>query len=323
MASSPRYGFTVTASAPRASNSAAACRSRGRADVAALRVGDERDVGRDEGPQPLERGDARRPERLEEREVGLHRGGAREGRLEQQPREALDAAERRGKAGGQRRRVRVDPEAQHGPYRGGPRRQPLEVRRRGHEPDGEAAGASVWAGDWPGGDEPAGTGHAVEASARRQVRGLLDASTQARCPRAARAGGRRPGPPRAGTRAGRRPATTRAPSCRRRWLPAAPRRRSRRRGSPRPCRCALVRVAARYFPSGDHDGLQVAGARDGPGLVGRGRVQEDARRPLRPVAVLADVGEAFPSGRHAGSWCPSGGTCRGPGSSVPFLRLRA
>ena len=60
MASSPRYGFTVTASAPRTSYSATACLAAVDADVAPLRVRDERDVGGDQRAQPLERGHARR-----------------------------------------------------------------------------------------------------------------------------------------------------------------------------------------------------------------------------------------------------------------------
>ena len=61
-----------------------------------LRVGDHRDVGRDRRPEPLEGGQAGRPERLEERQVRLDGRGVRGGGLEDERGEPLDAREVRG-----------------------------------------------------------------------------------------------------------------------------------------------------------------------------------------------------------------------------------
>ena len=65
----PRYGLTVTASAPRTVEQRDRLAGGRRADVAALRVDDDRDVGRDRGPDPLERGHAR-PSRTPRRTRG-------------------------------------------------------------------------------------------------------------------------------------------------------------------------------------------------------------------------------------------------------------
>ena len=140
IASSPRYGLTVTASAPEHVEQRDRLAGGRGADVAALGVGDERDVRRDQRAQPLERGDPRRPVRLEEGEVRLHRGGVRERRLDDQAGEALDAVERRpGSPSGSAVGVGVDAHAQDRARRRGPRAEPVEVR--GHEGDGESAGA--------------------------------------------------------------------------------------------------------------------------------------------------------------------------------------
>ena len=82
----PRYGLTVTASAPEAIEQGHGLAGRGRADVAALRVGDEREVVRQRGPDPLEGRDAGRAERLEEREVGFDGRGVRACGLDEQRR---------------------------------------------------------------------------------------------------------------------------------------------------------------------------------------------------------------------------------------------
>ena len=82
IASSPRYGLTVTASAASASNSAVACRAavdpmspRFASAMTGTRPGSAR-------AEAFEGGHPRRPEGLEEREVGLDRRRVRQGRLE-------------------------------------------------------------------------------------------------------------------------------------------------------------------------------------------------------------------------------------------------
>ena len=59
---------------------------RRRADVGPLGIDDDRDVGRDPRPDPLEGGHPVGAERLVEGEVRLDRGGARSGRLDDQHR---------------------------------------------------------------------------------------------------------------------------------------------------------------------------------------------------------------------------------------------
>ena len=65
----------------------AGCRG---ANVAALGIDQYRDISRDARAQPLQRGDAGRPECLVEREVRLHVGRIRQRRVEEEPGEPLD-----------------------------------------------------------------------------------------------------------------------------------------------------------------------------------------------------------------------------------------
>ena len=97
--SRPRYGLSVTASASGGSSPArlderGRVRARGRADVAALRVGDDEQPG---GPRVLahllERAEAVAAERLEERRLRLHRDGVGRDRVD-------DAAAEAGARGG-------------------------------------------------------------------------------------------------------------------------------------------------------------------------------------------------------------------------------
>ena len=91
MASPPRYGLTVTASAPSPSNSATAWRA---AVVPMSPRFASATTGRSAGSDsadPLEGRQPGRPERLEEGEVRLDRRRERSGGLGDQRREALDA----------------------------------------------------------------------------------------------------------------------------------------------------------------------------------------------------------------------------------------
>ena len=84
IASSPRYGLTVIASAARTSNSAVACRAA--VDPISPRLASAT-TGTSSGIDPaqaFEGGHPRRPEGLEEREVGLHRGRVWQSRLEEE-----------------------------------------------------------------------------------------------------------------------------------------------------------------------------------------------------------------------------------------------
>ena len=100
---------------------------RRRADVAALRVDDQRQILGELIADPLQRPHAVPAERLEEREVRLDRGGERGRGLDQEPGERFGAAKVRAEPGGQVRRIRVEAEAEHGARRRRPRPEPLEV----------------------------------------------------------------------------------------------------------------------------------------------------------------------------------------------------
>ena len=92
--------------------------------------------------QAFEGGHPRGPEGLEEREVGLDRGGVRQGRLEEELGEALDAGQVAGEPLGECLGVGVEPEAEDRPRRCGAGRQPVEVRAGHWAGDGDAAGSS-------------------------------------------------------------------------------------------------------------------------------------------------------------------------------------
>ena len=128
MASSPRYGDSVTASAVEVAEQALGVALGGRADVAALRVEDAEDVGRDVAPDALERRPAGRAERLEEGDVDLDGHGlarppprSRRGR---RPRSRHVRAPVRQVVG-----MRVDPEAERRAERLDARSKALERRR--------------------------------------------------------------------------------------------------------------------------------------------------------------------------------------------------
>ncbi len=78
--------------------------------------------------QAFEGGHPRGPEGLEEREVGLDRGGVRQGRLEEELGEALDPGQVAGEPLGECLGVGIEPEAEDRPRRCGAGRQPVEVR---------------------------------------------------------------------------------------------------------------------------------------------------------------------------------------------------
>ena len=90
MASDPRYGLTVTASDVEDVEQGDGLARGRRPDVGPLGVGDDRHVGRDRGPQSLERRHAGGTEGLEERQVRLDRSRVGQGRLEDERREPLD-----------------------------------------------------------------------------------------------------------------------------------------------------------------------------------------------------------------------------------------
>ena len=237
MASSPRYGLTVTASAPRASNRATAWRAAVEPMSPRLRVGDDRDVGRDACPQPLQGRDPGRAERLEEGEVRLDRGAARAA-----PPRGRSAANRstparsREKPGRQRGRVRVQAEAQDGAGRracGRPAARDTSavtvprITARGWPTAGAADAGGVGRRQQVRRDEPVRPRGGVQARHLGQVDGLGHGPDGARR-RAWPGAGRRSGPStcRYAMRvAGRRP--RRAPTRRRRRSPAGA-----------PCRCS-------------------------------------------------------------------------------------
>ena len=97
---------------------------------ARLRIGDDRHVGGNRRPNPLQGGPPRGAVGLEEREVRLDRRGERRGGLEQE-REPLDPAHVRREARRQRPRVRVDAEAQDAADGRAPGREALEIGRAG------------------------------------------------------------------------------------------------------------------------------------------------------------------------------------------------
>jgi hypothetical protein len=103
------------------------------ADVPALRVGHERDVGRHPAPQPFQGRDPGRPERLEEGQVRLHGRGERHSGIEKNLTEPLYALESGGEALGQRFRLGINPKAQDGTDLTGPHGEPLEVVVHGSE----------------------------------------------------------------------------------------------------------------------------------------------------------------------------------------------
>ena len=180
--------MTVTASAPSTSNSADGLARRRRADVAALRVGHERDVGRDERAEPLERGDPRRRRSASKNaRFGLTAAACGSGRLEQQPRERLDAGERRpGSPAGRAVGSGSMPRHRHRPRRRGPRGEPLEVggvtsRARTGSPASGTARASGRRGAGPRARTSRLRG-AVEAGVRGQVERLLRPSTSGPLP---------------------------------------------------------------------------------------------------------------------------------------------
>ena len=127
IASSPRYGLTVIASAPRPSNRATAWRAA--VDpmsprLASITTGRSAGIGR---PQALERGDPGRAEGLEEGEVRLDRGGVRARRLEDERGKRLDAGQVAAEAVGQAVGIGIEAEAQDRPGRGGASSEALEV----------------------------------------------------------------------------------------------------------------------------------------------------------------------------------------------------
>ena len=127
----PRYGLTVTASAPSPSKSATAWRAAVEPMSARLA---SMTTGMSAGIRARIRSRAASPadaERLVEGEVRLDRGGIRAGRLDEQHGERSTPATSGENPAGSRRRVRVEAEAQDAADRRGPRGQPFEVGR-GH-----------------------------------------------------------------------------------------------------------------------------------------------------------------------------------------------
>ena len=111
--------------------------ARGRAaDVAALRVRHHQESARPRQPDPLEGGDPRGPEGLEEGEIRLDGRGVWSRGFGDQRREPLQAAKVAREPRRESLRIGVEPEAQDGPDRGRPSGQPVQVGR-GHEAYGD------------------------------------------------------------------------------------------------------------------------------------------------------------------------------------------
>ena len=123
MASSPRYGLTVTASAPSPSNSATAWRAAVEPMSPRFASIMHRHVGRDRARSRSSAASPAGPERLEEREVRLDGRGVRQRPLEDEPRERLDAAQVRREAG-----AAAPPDRDRGRGRGRCRRRPTARR---------------------------------------------------------------------------------------------------------------------------------------------------------------------------------------------------
>ena len=132
---------------------------RGRADIPTLRVDHDGDVLRQRGSQPFQRDQAGRSERLEEREVRLHRGGVWGRSLEDERGVALDAGEVAAEALRQGRRIGIESEAQDAPDRSRPPGESLEV------PGGHRV--AVKERGWRPGTRPAPRATAMQAAGRR------------------------------------------------------------------------------------------------------------------------------------------------------------
>ena len=198
----------------------------GRPDVAALRVGEDGQVRRETRADPLEGGHPGRPERLEEREVRLDRGGVRGGRLD-------DAASRTARRPRGRARTRraawPDPGRDRGtgPSRSRPIARPVARGRcrslgRRARAAGRARGRDRGRRRRRGRqlarrDEPVGPRRAVEAGDLGQGAWSRRPSSRARSRRGRPSAGRRSAPRCGGTRSRRPWATRPAPTTRRRW----------------------------------------------------------------------------------------------------------
>ena len=112
------------------------------ADVAALGIDDDGQIGRDRRPDPFEGRQSSRPMRLIERDIGLDRGSIWSGSLHDEPGKPLDAGQVSREAVGQRGWIGIQTETQHAADRLTPRGQPLEVWG-GHEGEGASLGGTL------------------------------------------------------------------------------------------------------------------------------------------------------------------------------------
>ncbi len=252
----------MTASAPRTSNSATACRAAvepmsPRFASAITGTSDGIDArSRSRAAIPAD------PNASKNARFGLTAAAYGSGRFEDERREPLQPGDALGEPLGDRRRVRVETEAEHRPGRARARAETLEVRSRSPaavQGEGLAAGVDpppdgLSRREQRGRDVPVGSRCRVEPGHLGQVDRLGRPSRPARCHRAWPAAGRRSARRCAGTRWRRRPATrmgahdasssvTRSSS-----LPLPALRMTTSVPS------AFVRVAATYRPSGEYDG---------------------------------------------------------------------
>ena len=259
-ASAPRYGLTVTASAPRPSNSATAWRAAVVPMSPRLASATTRHVGRHRGADPLQGRQPGRPVRLEEREVRLDgrgvrprpppRGAARTLRRRRGPRRTRPAG----------RRVRVEAQAQDASRRPRPARRGARGSRSSRGAGRTAIGgrrrrsaAGSPAGGRPGRTSPAAT----QPSSPETVGQRLVSPTVQLGARAVELGHLQVDDLAVDVEerdARRRPATRSAPTMRHPWSGAGARVPRDRIEDDHVGPERVVRVAAMYRPSGDHDG---------------------------------------------------------------------
>ena len=274
---------------------------RRRADVAALGVGDERDVVGHQRPEALERGHAGRPVGLEEREVRLDGRRVRQGRLDDQPRErARRRRASRGKPAGSAAGSGSTPTHRTVPVaavRAASRSRYGAVTRRGgrRRTAGGAVGRGGRRRELVRGDEPVGPRHAVEAGVRREVDRSLTVHVGCRALELDHpqvhdlARDVEVGDLVARGRPGGRPAVA---------VVGEPEELRAGRGvEDHDVRPERARLRRGEVPAVRRPGrVQVAGAGDRAGLLRVRRVDVDPRRPLGAVAVVADVGQPLAVG---------------------------
>ncbi len=309
MASAPRYGERVTASAAKMTEQRHRLALGGGADVAAFRVEDQVVVGRHVGTHALQGGDPRRPERLEERDVDLDRDDLVRHRRDELARESLDPGHVARKLLG----------------------EPVGVAGR---PPGRAVRQAVprGTGGGPAGGRQSRTSRCSSRGRQRPVdAGARDDAPVGGCSRHGHSRGH------AGA-GGRSPGTGRAPACRpgRGRCPAregdgrmGPRSRPHRRSpsrvacgtrcGPRRSRCAAHRTRSGRSPRAPAPRSR---ARTAPGARAHRRAASRDAPPAGPGRPRGCRGAAAPPAAPAGNGRGSAANACSNASQAPASRLK-